>query len=171
MSGPELEKLQNRLYEGVQKFDYFLTGVSAAALAYSVQSYAPVPGEVARWLVATGWVLLGFSFYSGLLHQKKLLQLMAVVFEVHQRHENFDELMSARHKHAMNAASSGGAQSEEALATERNFQENENALSVLYKQQESLPRAMTRWDSSRGICFLVGIGALGLWKLINFWVA
>ncbi len=171
MSVPDLERLQTRLYEGVQKFDYFLTGVSAAALAYSVQSYVPTPGEVARWLVATAWILLGASFYSGLIHQKKLLHLMAVVVELHERHDRFDELMRARHKHALTAAGSRASPSDEALAVEREFQENENALSVLYKQQESLPQVMTRWDSSRGICFLVGIGALGLWKLINFWVA
>src|ERR1700758_4665538 len=73
MTQPDLSKIQDRLYEGVQKFDYFLTGVSAAVLAYSVQSYTPTGHEVIRWLVPVGWVALGVSFYSGLRHQQFLL--------------------------------------------------------------------------------------------------
>ncbi len=169
MTTPDVEKVQTRLYEGVQKFDYFLTGVSAAVLAYSVQSYAPALGEATRWLIPLAWVLLGISFYSGLMHQQRLLQLMAVALEVHERHERFDELIRVQHKHALQ--SGGGSPSEEALAASREFQANENALSVLYGQEDSLPHAMTRWDRSRGICFLLGIGALAAWKLINFWTA
>jgi len=162
MATSELEKVRGWLYEGVQKFDYFLTGISAAVLAYSVQAYAPAASEVGRFLVPLGWVLLGSSFYSGLKSQEWLLKVVAVAADVAWHHERFDELIAAERKYRAEG------KIDEASQASRDWEDNERVLARLYQQRESFPKRVMTWDKLRGWCFLLGMAALGTWRLINF---
>lgn len=49
----DFEKLYDRYHQSQQNFDYFITGLSTAILAYSVQSFDSVRYTSSVWLAPT----------------------------------------------------------------------------------------------------------------------
>lgn len=58
------------------RFDYYLTGLTVAVLALSVETYSPSGGP--WWLVVSAWVLLALSILAGLSRVEKWKQHLKV---------------------------------------------------------------------------------------------
>jgi len=74
----EFNKLYDRYHESSQRFDYYLTGLAAAVLVYSVQSFDSGGYANYVWLAPIAWFFLVISVGAGLLRLERLIAVLGI---------------------------------------------------------------------------------------------
>lgn len=68
--------LQNRYIESRQRFDYFMTGLTTAVLAYSVQSVDLGTYKQYVFLAPIAWVLLLLAILAGIVRMHYIVEIL-----------------------------------------------------------------------------------------------
>jgi hypothetical protein len=60
------DSVNNRYKESHQRFDYFMTGLATAVLAYAVQSFDAGSYYISKWLAPIAWLLFLVAVLTGI---------------------------------------------------------------------------------------------------------
>jgi hypothetical protein len=154
-----------RAVEARQRFDYFLTGLNSAVLAYAVQSHDP--GQSQNWvcLAPVSWFFLLLGVGAGLVLHRFSLAVIEATAVINHANSRFDELLAAA-KEEWNRLPDPSVKRAEGWASKM-FHENESAIAEGEKVRVAATRERDRWDRIRSALFLVGLLTLGIWKSLN----
>ncbi len=165
------DKLYGRYIESRQKYDYFLSGLSTAVLAYAVQSFDSGRYSHFKLLAPISWILLLLAVLSGLARIKHVVAILGnEPLLVKKRKEllEFQGIATHTQKGSLTMSFETFPFRPYTLEEVNNrIKECTQMLDTLNKKQGHLYKIANRFDTLLQIFLILGLILLGLLKALN----
>lgn len=170
------DEVYDRYHQASQQFEYYITGLATAVLAYSIQSFDAGKYENYVWLAPFGWVFLLVAVGTGLVRLEWIVTLLGS----ETRRVEIQNMYDSLHKNIgkiledaliLEKICNGLPQELTIKGTEKRIQKNlddcSKSIEYLNKQQNKAAAIAERAYRIREWSLIIGLFFLGLLKALN----
>lgn len=172
------DQLLERYHKASERFDYYITGLAVAVLAYSIQSFDSGKAVHYMWLVPVAWTSLLLAVIAGLVRIEWIVTILGIETEKftiqtasQSLHQNISKIFSEVYD--LKKISTGLPKEWEAKELEKgidktlsDYSESSNRL---IKRQRNAVKIAEWAYRIREWCLVIGILFLGLSKIMNLY--
>lgn len=173
----DIDKLYDRYHKARQQFDYYITGLTTAVLAYSVQTFDSGKYTNYVWLAPIAWLFLVLSIIAGLTRLEWINAILGAETEkfikqnMYQNiRQNIPESLSNADKLQKICNNLPKELTPEGVEkwTKEYLDTCSKAIENINKHQSKAVKIAEWAYRGREWCFVIGLILLGTLKFLNF---